>query len=181
MKKIITRLSFNTKGWQEPSGPLGKSKNQIHEHVYGFVFEEWLFNKAFSSKEDKNAKWHFGYIEGIHKNFNLGDDNYPLELFTIDTRTKTRYLVAEIKEWKAISQNESTILINQNPTLINQMQNDLQAIANPNALGKFMQHHNNQNGYQLFNIKFKNWEFINRAIPATSAICKMNRFWLHRV
>ena len=49
MQKIITRLSFSTIGWQEPSGPLGKSKNQIHEHVYGFGFEEWLFNTRFLS------------------------------------------------------------------------------------------------------------------------------------
>jgi hypothetical protein len=177
MQKIITRLSFNTKGWQEPSGPLGKSKNQIHEHVYGFGFEEWLFNKEFVDKDG----YHFGYIEGIHRNYKQGDSNYPLELFTIDKRTRRRTLVAILKKWNILSPTESSNLIANNIDWIDKMKGDLRAIGNANAINKFNQHLNNRNGYQLFNIKFKDWEFVNKAIPSASAIYKMNRFWLHRV
>jgi hypothetical protein len=176
-KKIIARLSFNTNGWQSPSGLTGKSVNKIHESIYGFGFEEWLFNKNFVDKDG----YHFGYIEGIHKNFQVGDNVYPIELFTIDKRTRKRYLVAIIKVWHSLSTTESSILISNNLELINLMKADLQTIDNLNALNKFNQHLDNHNSYQLFNFKFKDVEYLNNAIPKSSSVYKMNRFWLHRV
>lgn len=183
MNKIITRISFNTNGWGRPSGIDGKSKSPIHEQVFGFGFEEWLFNSTFITKESDGSIWHFGYIEGIHKNYRQGDENYPLQLFTIDARSKERYLVAEIRDWKKLNPLDSTFLINQNPILINQMRNDLVPLQNPNALGKFIQHQYNQNGYQLFNIKFKNFSYcynINNPLPRTNRVYNLHRFWLYR-
>ena len=176
-KKIIARLSFNTNGWQSPSGLTGKSVNRIHESIYGFGFEEWLFNKNFVDKDGYN----FGYIEGIHKNFQYGDNRYPIELYTIDSRTKRRYLVAIIQEWQSLSTTESSNLISNNLELINSMKADIQAIGNANALNKFNQHLNNHNSYQLFNLKFKDFEYLNNEIPKSSPVYKMNRFWLHRI
>ena len=176
-KKIITRLSYNSNDWKSPSGSIGKSINDIHENTYGFGFEEWLFNEKFIDKD-----WfHFGYIEGIHKNFQYGDQMIPLELFTIDQRTRKRYLVAKIKKWENLSQIESSSLISNNLTLINSMKADLLAIDNTNALNKFNQHLNNHNSYQLFNIKFKDFEYLNNEIPISNSVYKMNRFWLHRI
>lgn len=183
MPIINTRLSFNTSGWNQPSGTTGKSRSPIHEQIYGFGFEEWLFNKSFVNINGEGAKWHFGYVEGIHKNYRLGDENCTLQLFTIDARTGNRYIVAEIKEWKKLSPNDSTNLINQTPVLINQMNNDLIPLANPNAIGKFLQHQNNQNGYQLFNIKFKDFSFcydITNPLIRTNRIYNLHRFWLYR-
>ena len=183
MNKIITRLSFNTNGWARPSGAIGKSRNPIHEHIYGLGFEEWLFSKSFITKEINGVIWHFGYIEGIHKNYRPGDENCLLQLFTIDARTRNRYIVAEIKEWQKLDPNNSTILINQNPKLIDQMRNDLITLENPNALGKFIQHQNNQNDYQLFNLKFKDFSYcydITNPLPRTNRIYNLNRFWLYR-
>jgi hypothetical protein len=180
MKKIITRLSFNSNGWHHPSGAIGKSKNPIHEHIYGFGFEEWLFNKTLITKDIDGAIWHFGYIEGIHKNYRPGDENFPLNLFTIDAITRNRYLVSEIREWQKLDPNDAKILISQNPNFINQMQNDLIPLANTNAISKFLQH---QNDNQLFNIKFKEFSYcydINNPLPRTNRIYKLNRFWLYR-
>jgi hypothetical protein len=180
MKKIITRLSFNTNGWTQPSGATGKSRNPIHEQIYGFGFEEWLFNKTFITKEINGVIWHFGYLEGIHKNYRPGDENYPLQLFTIDARTRNRYIVAEIKEWQKLDPNDSKILINQNSKLIDQMQNNLIPLANPNALWKFMKQ---QSEYQLFNIKFKDFSYcydITNPLPRTNRIYSLHRFWLYR-
>ncbi len=177
------RLSFNTNGWQRPSGSIGKSTNPIHEHIYGFGFEEWIFNKTFTLMDLKGYKWHFGYIEGIHKNYRIGDEQQPLKLFTIDARTKLRYIVAEINEWKKITPEESTILIEQYPNLIEQLEIDIGAIHNQFALGKFHQHVNNENGYQLFNVKFKNFNYlydINNALPRPHLIYNLHRFWLFR-
>ncbi len=183
MTKIITRLSFNTNGWNQPSGTIGKSRRPIHEQIYGFGFEEWLFNKSFVDIDDKGVKWHFGYIEGIHKNYRIGDENCTLQLFTIDASTRNRYIVAEINEWKKLSPDDSTNLINHKPVLINQMNNDLNLLANPNAIGKFLQHRNNQNGYQLFNIKFKRFSYcydITNPLEVPNRIYNLNRFWLYR-
>lgn len=69
-KIILARLSYNTKRWTKPSGPEGKSKSQIHEHIYGFGFEEWIFNEKFKDKDG----YHFGYIDGIRKNYRLCDN-----------------------------------------------------------------------------------------------------------
>jgi hypothetical protein len=183
MKKIITRLSYNTSDWHHPSGATGKSRNLIHEKNYGFGFEEWLFNKSFTLKDKKGEIWHFGYIEGIHKNYRPSDENYSLQLFTIDARTRNRYIVAEIKTWKKITPNDSTSLINQNRSLINQMKNDLVQLENPNAMGKFLQHQNNHNGYQLFNIKFKDFSYcysITNPLERINRIYNLNRFWFYR-
>lgn len=189
MKKIIARLSLNTSGWHQPSGATGKSKNRIHEQIYGFGFEEWLFNESFTFKDKNGEIWHFGYIEGIYKNHKPSDENFTLQLFTIDARTRKRYIVAEIKEWKKLSANESTNLINQNWDLIDQMKNDIIQLNNPEAIGKFLKHQNNennednQNTYQLFNIKFKDFSFCYdtaKPLDRTNRIYKLNRFWLHR-
>jgi hypothetical protein len=183
MKKINTRLSFNTNGWHLPSGAVGKSRNLIHEQIYSFGFEEWLFNKSFSQIDENGVTWHFGYIEGIHKNYRSSDENYTLQLFTIDKRTGNRYIVAEIFEWQKLSPNDSENLINQNIHLINQMHNDLINLENPNAIGKFLEHQNNQNKHQLFNIKFKDFSYcynINEPLERTNRIYNLHRFWLYR-
>lgn len=183
MKKIITRLSFNSNGWHRPSGAIGKSKNPIHEHIYGFGFEEWLFNKSLITKDNDGAIWHFGYIEGIQKNYRKGDEKHPLHLYTIDARLRKRYMVAEIMDWKVINSSESVFIINNNQNLIDEMKTDLKMINNPNAIGKFTQHMNNQNNHQLFNIKFKKYKYHfenTNPLPNENRIYKLNRFWLYR-
>ncbi len=67
MKVITARLSFNINGWSHPSGTIGKSRNNIHERIYGFGFEEWLFNKSFLTKDEKGSVWHFGYLKAYIK------------------------------------------------------------------------------------------------------------------
>jgi hypothetical protein len=183
MKRIISRLSFNTSEWQKPSGIIGKSRNPIHEQIYGFGFEEWLFNNSFFTIEDNGEKWYFGYIEGLHKNYKLGDENSILQLFTIDARTRSRYIVAEINDWKKVDQSESTNLINQNPMLLSQMENDLIALNNQQALSKFLQHKRNENTYQLFNLKFKSFSYrfdMSSPLERSNRIYNLNRFWLYR-
>lgn len=181
---IYSRLSFNTNGWVLPSGPIGKSKSDTtFEYQNGFGFEEWLFNNSACYRDKKGIIWNFGYIEGIHKNYRHGDENYPLELFTIDARTKNRYIVAEINEWKAISQNESSIIINQHPNLIQQMRADFVNINNNNALFQFNNHLYNLGNCQLFNIIYKDFNYLfnlNTPLPKNNQIYSLQRFHLYR-
>ena len=92
---IISRLSFNTNNWVKPSGLIGKSSSEsTFEFKYGFGFEEWLFNEAYCLIEENGERWNFGYIEGIHRNYQKGDENNSLQLYTIDSISKYRYIVA---------------------------------------------------------------------------------------
>ena len=181
---IIARLSFNTNGWVNPSGSVGKSRSiTTFEFKTGFGFEEWLFNKSFSFTDENGDEWHFGYIEGIHKNYKLGDEEDSLQLFTIDARTKNRYVVAEINKWKVISQNESANIIHQHPQLIAQMIMDLPIINNVNPLIEFNNHLNNIGNKQLFNIAYKDSTYLfnlNNPLPSNNRIYNLHRFFLYR-
>lgn len=177
---INARLSFNTNNWLKPSGLIGKSKSKTtFECINGFGFEEWLFNKSFLFTDVNKKQWNFGYIEGIHKNYKQGDEQNPLQLFTINAENKNRYIVAEIKEWKEITQKESSDIIFQNQHLITQMLSDLKGIKNRKALSAFNEHLKNQDNKQLFNVIFKDIKYsydINNPLPKNNRIYKLNRF-----
>jgi hypothetical protein len=181
---IKARLSFNTNVWVKPSGLAGKSKSKsTFEFNNGFGFEEWLFNNSFSFIDENGDKWHFGYIEGIHKNYKPGDENNELQLFTIDARTKYRYDVAKINKWKAISQIESSTIISRHPHLIAQMRIDLAIVNNNNALPEFKKHFHNIGNCQLFNIIYRDLTYLfdlMNPLPRNNRIYKLHRFFLYR-
>ena len=183
---IYSRLSYNTLNWQQPSGPIGKSRNRgVHEFDFGFGFEEWFRSNQFLLPDKGGVKHHYGYLEGIHKNYRAGDEQDALTLFTINCTTRQRFWVGEIKRWQAVDQAESLYIVNQNPQLINTMMNNVVATTNNLAIAvnKFNQHVNNQNGFQLLNIKWKTMDFrfdINRPINGNNPVYNFYRFWLHR-
>lgn len=165
---FYSRLSYNTNGWTSPSGPQEKSTNiSTHECEFGFGFEEWLFNENFV--EDG---WHYEYIEGIYlcRNGNALNNNNPITLFSINSelpKNQNRFLVGEIGayDWEMISPTDSTNFINNHPNLINQMHENIVFNNNPEALNQFNLHLINhqiapQNILQLFNVKFRNYNFI---------------------
>lgn len=187
---IYARLSYNNNNWIFPSGQSGKSRNNYtHEGQFGFGFEEWLFSKDHFLLDEKKEEYHYGYIEGIHKNYEKGDEKELLKLFTINNDLKQRFIVAKITKWEYVSPKESLFIVNQNRELIKSMRNQVgTATANPIvSLNQFDQHKNNtQNGkncLQLFNIKFKKFKYVfdkNKPVNKTHEINKFNRFWLHR-
>ena len=189
---IYTRLTFNNNSWQLPSGQYGKSKNiNTHESGYGFGFEEWLFSQNNVLLDKDGKKYHYGYLEGINKNYKIGDKDNSLTLFTINNTTRQRFIVGVINEWKSISPEESAIIVQQNPELIISMREQVRTIV-PNAqlsVDKFNNHVNNDldvnsnRQMQLFNIKFETIDFTfdsKKPVEKTHLIAKFNRFWLHR-
>ena len=183
---IYARLSFNTHKWETPSGPHGKSRNiGVHEYDYGFGFEEWLHSKNHFLSDKEGKKYHFGYLEGIHKNYRIGDENDTLMLFTINCTARQRFFVGEIKQWQVVTPAESLNIVQQNPQLIVTMSNNVVVATNnfQPAINKFNQHVNNQNGFQLFNIKYKKMDFqfdIDNPIKNPHSVYTFYRFWLHR-
>ncbi len=143
---IYTRLTFNNREWQLPSGHYGKSRNtNTHECEFGFGFEEWLFSENHVLLDKDGKKYHYGYLEGINKNFNIGDENDSLTLFTINNTTRQRFIIGVINEWKSISPEESSIIVQQNPVLIYSMREQVRAVVpNPiSSVDKFNNHANN--------------------------------------
>jgi hypothetical protein len=191
---IHTRLTFNNREWQLPSGKYGKSKNRdTHECEFGFGFEEWLFSENHVLIDSDGKKYHYGYLEGINKNYRHGDSNDSLTLFTINNTTRQRFIVGVINNWVKLSPEESAIIVQQNPEIIDSMIEQLRAVVpNPNpqlSVDKFNKHVNNvldvnaNRPMQLFNIKFETVDFTfnaNNPVEKTHLIAKFNRFWLHR-
>lgn len=167
----IARICFNTEGWVKPSGPIGKSKNiETHEANHGFGHEEWLFD--FSKLIDG---YHYGFLEPIYK--------YPetyvgkvfnVHLITIDSESKKRFWVGEIKDLEVIGLEENKRIKKEynKRGWYKEMEQQLSELGlNPSLLGEWT------GNEWLFNIKFKPENCIvdklvevdpkDKAIPST--------------
>lgn len=189
---IYARLSYNSLDWVRPSGPHGKSgNNHVHENDFRFGFEEWIRSPSLYFSDKNGQSFHYGYLEGIHKNFKPNDIQHDLNLFTLyfnGINPTLRYLVGTINSgnWDMVPPNESNWIIQNNQRVVNQMLNELNQATNnfPDAINKFHQHMNNQNNYQLFNIKYINMNYVfnqNAPLPQNHPVIvgNMNRFWLY--
>lgn len=139
--------------------------------------------------DENKEEYYYGYIEGIHKNYDEKDENQTLKLFTINNNLKQRFIVAEITEWMYVNPKESSHIVNQNQDLVKEMKRQVGTVTGNSAISmnQFDKHaNNNQNknkSFQLFNIKFKKLEYVfdkNKPVNKTHEINKFNRFWLHR-
>lgn len=99
----ITRLTYNDRGWVEPSGWEGKSRVAgLHEADHGFGHEEWLFDF-----EKLIHGYKYGFIEGFRtKNNKHGGSAYNLQLFTIDGGEKIKYWVGKINNCYVLEKDE---------------------------------------------------------------------------
>jgi hypothetical protein len=188
---ICTRITYNTNRWNIPSGRHGKSQNiETHEGEFGFGFEEWLFNKRNTFSYINEEKFQYGYLEGINRNGTENDQNYELELFTINeinaiTRNRTRSKIAHIKKWILVPPNESLQLVQIHEHCIDQMRHELNILADEadNAINRFNINVVNLENPQLFNIKFKMDDVIlfeNFIYPQNHPVYNLNRYLLYR-
>ena len=165
------RLSYNSNGWQTPSGFNGKSTNpNNHEFDYGFGFEEWLFNgRRF--KDDNGKNWHIGYVDPLRDFDHQNQVKQDLVLYTLlnNGNGTNRYVVCKISkdEWDYIDVNEYNTFVVNNPQHIQIMRQELintMTILRPNIItNRFNQQLNMQSPlgvgnseFRLFNIKFLN-------------------------
>ena len=105
--KKLVRICWNTNGWTEPSGYLGKSKDRnSHEGKYGFGNEEWLFD---FSKTINN--YHYGFLQPFKtKNHKHDSKIFDIQLYTIDGETQKRYWVGEVKNLEVLSKEEANYI-----------------------------------------------------------------------
>jgi hypothetical protein len=107
-ERKVARIVYNTNSWASPSGWLSKSKNKnTHEGKFGFGYDEWLF--SFDSPRNN---FHYGFIEGIYNGFNKHKGRiYDIQLFTIDSLTKTKYWVGKISRCQVLTDIEYNAFI----------------------------------------------------------------------
>lgn len=102
----VARICWNTKYWQKPSGMDGKVTNinsGAYEAKTGYGHEEWLLdtNKLIDG-------YHFAYIQAIgqHRSKYLGN-TYNISLYSINSKTKERWWLGEIRNVEVIEEKES--------------------------------------------------------------------------
>lgn len=162
------RLSYNSNGWETPSGHFGKSTNpNNHEFDYGFGFEEWLFNQR-RFNDDNGKRFHIGYVDPLRDFDPLIHVKQDLVLYTLFNNgiNTNRYVVCKLRsdEWDFIDIEEYKIFVRNNQAHIKQMKEELlnaMPIIRPNiVMNRFIQQLNMQSplgilhsDFRLFNIK----------------------------
>jgi hypothetical protein len=102
--KKIARICWNSEGWQKPSGPVGKSKStDAYESQTGYGHEEWLLDTT-----KLIDGYHYGYLQAIgqHREKYLGSE-FDISIYSINSKTKQRWWIGEIKNVKIIDGEES--------------------------------------------------------------------------
>lgn len=103
MKKIA-RICWNSNNWIKPSGRIGKSNNKdSYEYQNGYGHEEWLLDTTKLING-----YHYGYIQAVgkHRDTYLSQI-FDVSLYSINSQTKERWWVGEIKKLEVISAEES--------------------------------------------------------------------------
>jgi hypothetical protein len=99
----LMRITWNTNNWESPIKHKWKKSNQgnhniAYENQYGYGHEEWLFNPRYRIDGIQ-----YGYIKGIEQMSQ--DDSFldKIHLFTIDSKSKDRYLIAKLTNVEIIN------------------------------------------------------------------------------
>tara|TARA_R110000850_G_scaffold50499_6_gene123860 strand:+ start:959 stop:2143 length:1185 start_codon:yes stop_codon:yes gene_type:complete len=151
----VARICFNKEGWIKPSGPIGKSKDpKTHEARNGFGHEEWLLD--FSKLIDG---YHYGFLEPFYKHPKTYVGKvFNVHLITIDSQTKTRYWVGEVRDLEVITieENKKVKKEYQNRGWYKEMEEQLAELGLDSSLiGEWTDNE------WLFNVKFKPELFLN--------------------
>ncbi len=162
-EKKISRICYNIEGWVKPSGMEGKSKlKDSYEFKTGFGHEEWLFDF------DKLINgFHYGFLQAIGNVPSYKGKTFDISLFTINSDSKERIWVAQIRNVYVINETEQINIFNQyvKNGWLNQMKEDLRVLEIDKRLidGKRI-NLNEEITSGSFNIRFKPDDicFINR-------------------
>lgn len=100
----IARICWNIYRWQKPSGKDGKSRDKNSwEYKNGYGHEEWLLDT-----EKIINSFHYGFLQPIGNNWTKYENKaFNISLYSINSNTKERWLIGEIKNAIIISPDES--------------------------------------------------------------------------
>jgi len=99
------RLTWNTNNWHQPiyhkwDKNYQNDPKKLHEEKYGYGHEEWLFNPRYQLNG-----YQYGFIQGINMMKKTQDFIKELTLFTIEPKSKKRFLIAKVDNVEIITNN----------------------------------------------------------------------------
>lgn len=146
----ITRIAYNSKGWQRPSGDAKKQEaTGTYNNQHGFGHEEWLFRSDWLIDG-----WRYAFIQGINKSQRklvAAKEAFDLTLFAIQPDGRRRY-VAVIKEVECLDEQsaESAIKIFKETGWFKQMLEEIREVGgDADALG------NSPEAKHVLNVRFR--------------------------
>lgn len=168
------RICWNEFSWQYPSGEAGKSSFRgAYERMYGYGNEEWLFD--FSKLIDG---CHYGFLEPVRQSKeDYAGGIYDIMLWSVDSRTRKRYAIAQLRNVEFIQEQEAEAVFRQYEQngWLTEMREQIKSVGGD--VGTF----GKSTGADLFNIRFRpeDVEFLDYAdILQNNSIGKQNRYVL---
>lgn len=148
MSHFFSRICFNSRGWQEPSGDAAKlegPKNYVRK--YGFGHEEWLLWPDL-----KIGGWRYGFLQGIENaNKRRLSEPFDITLFTIVGKNVRRYVVTIYEvQWLDEALAAHAVKTFEKEGLLKRMREQVQRIG-----GKVSQLDSTRIPQHLFNVRFR--------------------------
>lgn len=101
----ITRISYNSSGWQRPTGDARKhEQGGTYNHTHGFGHEDWLFRSEWMIDG-----WRYAFLQGVNKSHAKlvkAGQSVDITLFTIQPDKKRRY-VGSIRTVECLSDQQA--------------------------------------------------------------------------
>ena len=175
---FISRISYNSRGWQGPTGEASKLEHKdSFNRLFGFGFEDWLFRGDWELDS-----WRYAFIQGVNKQGRKYEGTpLDLTLYTV-LPDKRRRFVANIYEMECLSVQQSEEALDQfrQNGWLQQMENEILAVqGQPTAL------HDKTYTEHLLNVRFRLWN-VDRFAPETNIppddwLSDRHRYMLYRL
>jgi hypothetical protein len=174
----VTRISFNSAGWQRPTGDARQyESHSTYNYKYGFGHEDWLFRSEWLIDG-----WRYGFIQGINKSHSKlvkRGQAIDLTLFAIEPDKRRRY-VAMIRGVESLDnqQSQDALALFKKKGWYDTMRKELKAVGGKeSALGsaRFAKH--------ILNVRFRQENVTvfpsNEFAKAGDPIIKLTRYQLY--
>jgi hypothetical protein len=141
-QKIVMPVSWNTNGWQRPSGHPGFAG-------HSFDYDEWLFNSDLLIGQDKYA----GLAAIAESPENYRGKVFDISLVTCDPLENKNYLLATLRNVEVIGSAEAAAAVHsyERSGWLQEMKDDLEDIKLDAGL---LERQATSDPFALFNIKF---------------------------
>lgn len=160
----ITRIAFNSAGWQRPTGDARKFETiDTYNHKFGFGHEDWLFRAEWLIDG-----WRYAFIQGVNKSHEKlvkAGQPFDLTLYTIQPDKKRRFVaVISAVECLDHQQAQDAVSLFKELGWYGDMVKEIKAVGGePAALG------NAKWAKDILNVRFRQ-ENVRLCVPDTYAM-----------
>jgi hypothetical protein len=176
----VARISFNSAGWQRPTGDARQyESHSTYNYKYGFGHEDWLFRSEWLIDG-----WRYAFIQGVNKSHSIlvkRGQAIDLTLFTIEPDRRRRY-VATIRGMECLDnrQSQDALALFKKKGWYDTMRKEIKAVGGKeSALGsaRFAKH--------ILNVRFRQENVTlfpsNKFAQTDDPIIKLTRYQLYEI